>query len=73
MEANKTRIPATNQQKITKLNKQIEEYKAKIAECERQIEDLSVPQVTLRELGAKIKAKGITRNDVMRMLDQMED
>lgn len=72
METNRTRIPAANQQKIAKLNKQIEECEAKIAEYRRQIEALSAPQVTLRELGAKIKAKGMTRNDVMRMLDQME-
>ena len=73
MENNRTRIPAANQQKIAKLNQQIEEYRAKIAECEKQIEALSAPQVTLREIGAKIKAMGLTRNDVMRMLEQMEN
>jgi prefoldin subunit 5 len=73
METNRTRIPAANQQKIAKLNKQIEEYEAKIAECKRQIEALSMPQVTLREIGAKIKEMGLTRNDVMRMLNQMEE
>lgn len=69
---NRTRIPVANQQKIAKLNKQIEESEAKIAECRRKIEELSKPQVTLRELGAKIKEMGITRNDVMRMLEQIE-
>lgn len=73
MENNRTRIPAANQQKIAKLNKQIVEYEAKIADCKRQIEALSMPQVTLREIGAKIKAMGLTRNDVMHMLEQMEE
>ena len=73
MENNRTRIPAANQQKIAKLNKQIEECEAKIANYRRQIEELSKPQVTLREIGAKIKAMGLTRNDVMRMLNQMEE
>ena len=73
MENNRTRIPAANQQKIAKLNKQIEECEAQIANYRRQIEELSKPQVTLREIGAKIKAMGLTRNDVMRMLNQMEE
>lgn len=73
MENNRTRIPAANQQKIAKLNQQIEECEAKIANYRRQIEELSRPQVTLREIGAKIKAMGLTRNDVMRMLNQMEE
>lgn len=73
MENNRTRIPAANQQKIAKLNQQIKEYEAKIAECKKQIEALSAPQVTLREIGAKIKAMGMTRNDVMRILEQIEN
>lgn len=73
METNKTRIPAANQVKIAKLNQQIKEYEAKIEENKRKIEALSMPQVTLRELGAKIKALGMTRNDVMRILERMEE
>ena len=69
----RTRIPAANKQKIIKLQQRINDYHAKIAECEAQIEALSTPQVTLREIGAKIKEKGLTRNEVMQMLDKVEN
>lgn len=69
---NKPRITVTNQQKIKKLQKRIDDHRRKIAECEQEIELLSAPQPTLREIGAKIKEKGLSRNEVLKMLDKIE-
>lgn len=63
-------IEQINQDKIAKLESDIEMYKAKIAEAQGKIEELK-SSVTIKDIKEKIAELDLPLNDVMKALEKM--
>ena len=60
---------ATKEEVIARLEKQNAEYEAKIAANKKRIEELKNPKPTLRDLAKQMKAKNISVEDLMKMIN----
>lgn len=67
----RTRRKITKEEKIAALNDKIAKHEAQIAELKAQIEALSKPQVTMRDITNKIKELDIPIEDVMKAVDKL--
>lgn len=67
----RTRRRISTEEKIAVLQAKIQSHVEKINELNAQIESLRAPQITLKEVGARIKELDIPMNDVMKAIEKM--
>ena len=67
----RTRRRISTEEKIAALQAKVQSHVDKINELNAQIESLRAPQVTLKEVGARIKELDIPMNDVMKAIEKM--
>lgn len=67
----RTRRKITKEEKIATLNDKIAKHESQIADLKAQIEALSKPQLTMRDITNKIKELDISIEDVMKAVDKL--
>ena len=70
-QAKRTRRKITTEEKIAALQEKIQGHVDKINELNKKIEELKAPQVTLKDVGARIKELDVPMGDVLKAVEKL--
>ena len=70
-QAKRTRRKITTEEKIAALQEKIQSHVDKINELNKKIEELKAPQVTLKDVGARIKELDVPMGDVLKAVEKL--